>query len=651
MWRVGAAARVRFTIRFPDKGPDMLDAMRKRASSWLVRALLLVLIASFAVWGIGDLFMGRQDIQIAATVGDVEVPLREVDRAFENDRQALQEQFGTTITREQAAQMGLLNRALQSVVARAMVDLHRREMGLGISDAEVASAIRQDPFFQSAGSFDRFRFESFLRSAGLSEAQFVESMRRDIGRNRVLDTFSGLAEAPAPLIERLGAHRGERRAATVLVVPRADIRVGEPDEAALRALLDEEAERFTAPELRDVSLVTISADDIVDEIQIDEARLRSEYQARRDFYTRDERRRVGQLLSNDREVIEQARDALDEGAVFADLATAMADQGLGYSTLGPTTAADLPPDFADAIFALDEGEVSEPVESLFGWHLFRVIEIEPEDTQPFEEVRDDIHRDLVLDLAIDQLPQLAAGLDDGIAAGDSLEEAAAAVGLEVTRLEAIDAQGRGPDGQLLRETPSSDILADIFAAPVGETSLLEETIGGEFYIFRVNSVQEPAVQPLEAVRDEVAELWRMREQDRVAAERAERIMADLRAGRTLEAIAAQLGGQAVLRSTEPVTRSASGEEVGLTPEAVAAMFRTREGELAREPVPTVEGKAILRTDRVAAPDASEIATVADQVRSSVRNDLLTQYESALRDRYPVQVNNEAIATLFPAQSF
>jgi len=629
----------------------MLDAMRKRASSWFVRALLVVLILSFAVWGIGDLFMGRQDIQIAATVGDIEVPLREVDRSFENDRQALQEQFGTTITREQAAGMGLLNRALQSVVARAMVDQHRRDMGLGVSDAEVAAAIRQDPFFQSAGNFDRFRFDSFLRSAGLSEAQFVESMRRDIGRNRVLDTFADLVEAPAPLTERLGAFRGERRTATVLVVPRADMPVGEPDEAALRALLQEEAERFTAPEFRDVSLVTLSTDDLLEEIEIDETRLRDEYTARRDFYTRDERRRVGQLLASDREVVEAARAAIDEGAVFADLATEMAADGLTYSTLGPTTAADLPADFADAVFALDEGEVSQPVESLFGWHLFRVIEIEPAAVQPFEEVRDEIRRDLALDLAIDQLPQLAAGLDDGVAAGESLEEAAAAVGLEVTRLEAVDAQGRGPDGQLLRESPSSDILADIFRAPVGETSLLEETIGGEFYIFRVDAVQEPELRSLETVRDEVAALWRMQEQDRAAAARVERIMADARAGRTLEAIAAELGPELVLRSTEPQTRDASGAEVGLSPEAVTAMFGTRAGELAREPVPTVEGKAILRTDRIESPPASEVAAIAAQLQAALRNDLLVQYEGALRTRYPVQVNNEAIASLFPAESF
>ncbi len=628
----------------------MLDAMRKRASSWFVRALLLVLIASFAVWGIGDMFLGRQDIEVAATVGDIEVPLREVDRVFENDRQALGQQLGVAIDRQQAAAFGLLNRSLQSVVARALVDQHRRDLGLGVSDAEVAAAIRSDSFFQSAGSFDRFRFDTFLRQIGQSEAQFIETVRGDIGRERVLGPMRALAEAPAPLTERLGRHRGETRSGTVLVVPRNEMPVGEPDEAALRALLDAEAARFTAPEYRTVSLVTLTTESLVEEIEIEEARLLAEYEARRDFYTRAERRRAGQLLARDPEVIEAAAAALAEGAVFADLATAMAADGLTYSTLGPTTAADLPEEFARAIFALDEGGVSEPVESLFGWHLFRVIEIEPEDVQPFAEVRETIRRDLALDAAIDQLPQLAAALDDGIAAGESLEDAAAAVGVEVRRYAAIDAAGRGADGRPVADGPGEEILAAIVRAAVGEVSLLEETADGTFYMFRVDAVQEPRRRDLAEVSDELTALWRAREQDKAAAARVEEIMADARAGRTLEAIATALGGEVILRSFTPVRRSADGAAEGLTPEAVAALFRTAAGELVTEPVPTREGKAILRTDAVVVPDAAAAAEVASEVQAGIANDLLAQYEAALRARYPVQLNNAALATLVPDEA-
>lgn len=629
----------------------MLDAMRKRANSWVVRALLLVLIASFAVWGIGDVFVGRQDIDVAATVGDQEVPLNEVDRAFETDRRALQEQLGVTLDRQQAASFGLLNRSLQTLIVRAMVDQHVKDLGLGVADAEVAEAIRDDPAFQSAGSFDRVRFDTFLRASGLSEAQFVDTMRREIGRDRILDTFRGLITVPDALAERIGRYRGETRSGTVLVVPRDAMVVGQPDEAALRALLEAEPDRFTAPEYRDLTIVTLTPDTILDEIEISEATLREEYALRQDFYTQPERRRVGQLLASDEAVIEAARTALDQGAVFADLADTMAADGLTYATIGPTTEAELPPELAEPIFALAENEVSEPVESLFGWHLFRLIEIEPEVVRSFDEVQGEIRDDLARDLAIDQLPELAAALDDGIAAGETLEDAAAAIGVAPLHFAAIDAEGRDTAGELLPDAPASDILAGIFTAPVGETSLLEETSAGSFYMYRVDGVEAPRPRELAEVEDELTELWRLEEQDRLAAEAVEALMAEARAGRTLEAIAGEQGEPVTVRSFEPLTRAADGSAAGLTPEAVAALFTASEGELVREPVPTRQGMAILRVDDVTVPVNPVTPELMAQLEAGLRNDILAQYEAALRDRYPVEINDAALATLFPSDTF
>lgn len=629
----------------------MLDAMRKRANSWFVRALLLVLIASFAVWGIGDTFFGRQDIAIAVQVGDIEVPLQEVDRAFEIDRRAFGEQFGATLDRRQAASLGILNRSLQNVIARALVDQHRRDLGIGVSDAEVAAAIRNDQRFATDGNLDRARFDMYLRSLGLGEAQYVEQVRADIGRARVLDALTGSIAAPSVLVERLGAWRGETRSGTLLEVASDAMTAPEPTDAELEAFLEENIDAFQAPEYRTVTLVTLTADDIVDEIEIDEARLREEYEARADFYTTPERRRVGQLLASDRETIEEARLALEEGAVFAELADSMADRGLTYGPLGPTAREDLPPEFADAIFALGPDEVSEPVQSAFGWHLFRLIEVEPETVRSFEDARDEIRRDLALDRAIDQLPDLASALDDGIAAGESLEEAALAVGTTAVRFQAIDAQGRDATGAPVEGgAPSPEILAAIFAAPLEETSLLEETPGGTFYMFRVDASEPSRPRRLDEVRDDVAALWRQEERQRLATERVEAIMADARSGRTLETIAAGLGDEVTLRRFGPIGRAADGSEAGLTPEAVEALFATDKGNLAREPVATRNGSAILRTDAIVVPEGDQ-PELREQLTAALRNDVLIQYEAALRRRYPVEVNEAAIASLFPADEF
>ncbi len=626
----------------------MLDAMRKRANSWFVRGLLLILIASFAVWGIGDTFFGRPDTAVAVQVGDVEVPLQEVDRAFELDRRAFGDQLGTTLDRRQAASLGILNRSLQNVIARALVDQHRRDLGIGVTDDEVRTAIQNDPRFSTGGSIDRVRFDMFLRSQGLSEAGYVEQVRADIGRARILDALTGPIEAPAALTQRLGAWRGETRSGTALEVASASMTAPEPTEAELEAFLESHTESFEAPEYRTVSLVMLTPDDLVDEIQIDEAKLREEYEARADFYTTPERRRVGQLLASDREAIEDARRALEEGANFAEVADRMADRGVTYSVLGPTARTDLPPAFGDAIFALEPGGLSEPVESAFGWHLFRLIEVEPATVRPFEEVRDEIRHDLALDQAIDQLPDLATALDDGIAAGESLEEAAAAVGVTARRFPAIDAEGRDAGGAAVEGgAPPAEVLQAIFAAPVDETSLLQETPDGIFYMFRVDAVEPARPRRLDEVRDEVAELWHQETRQRLATERAGEIMLDARAGKTLEALAAELGPAVTLRQLGPLGRFADGSEAGLTRQAVEALFATNKGELAREPVATETGSAILRTDSVTVPE-SVPPELRDQLDRAVRNDILIQYEAALRRRYPVEINEAAIATLFPA---
>lgn len=627
----------------------MLDAMRKRANSWFVRALLFVLIISFAVWGIGDTFFGRQDIAIAVQVGDIEVPLQEVDRAFEMDRRAFGEQFGATLDRRQAASLGILNRSLQNVIARALVDQHRRDLGIGVSDDEVAAAIHNDQRFASGGSIDRARFDMFLRAQGLSEAGYVEQVRADIGRARILDALTGPVEAPAVLVERLGAWRGETRSGTVLEVASASMTAPEPTDAELETFLEAHANEFQAPEYRKVTLVTLTPDDLVDDIQVDEARLEEEYQARADFYTTPERRRVGQLLASDKEVIDAARLALEEGATFAGLADTMADQGLAYSALGPSARADLPPDFADAIFALQPDSVSEPVKSAFGWHLFRLIDVEPQTVRPFAEVRDEIHHDLALDRAIDQLPDLATALDDGIAAGDSLEEAATAVGAKARQFSAIDASGRDAAGAPVEGgAPEAEILAAIFAAPVGETSLLQETPGGTFYMFRVDSIEPSRPRRLDEVKDDVAALWRKEAQQREATERVDEILLDARSGRTLEALAAELGPAVALRPFGPIGRSADGSDAGLTPEAVQTLFATDKGNLAMEPVETRTGSAILRTDTITIPQGDQ-PELRQQLDRAVRNDILIQYETALRRRYPVEINEAAIATLIPAE--
>ena len=115
----------------------MLDAMRNQASSWVVRGLLVLLILSFAIWGIGDVFFGPRGGQTIAEVGDLEVTGTEVNREFDDQINRFRQQFNTPLDRGQAVAFGLLNQAMQAKIAQRLVDMHGLDLGLGVADSSV----------------------------------------------------------------------------------------------------------------------------------------------------------------------------------------------------------------------------------------------------------------------------------------------------------------------------------------------------------------------------------------------------------------------------------------------------------------------------------------------------------------------------------
>ena len=147
----------------------MLNLIRKQAGSWVVKILMLLLVASFAIWGIGDIFFGGGQNPTVATVGGAEIPASELADSFSRAVSNLQRQLGPDFDRERAIQLGVMQQSLQDLVARRLVSLQANEMGLAIPDDALRTMITQNPAFQSGGQFDRSRFEQLLRLNGLNE--------------------------------------------------------------------------------------------------------------------------------------------------------------------------------------------------------------------------------------------------------------------------------------------------------------------------------------------------------------------------------------------------------------------------------------------------------------------------------------------------
>jgi peptidyl-prolyl cis-trans isomerase D len=327
------------------------------------------------------------------------------------------------------------------------------------------------------------------------------------------------------------------------------------------------------------------------------------------------------------------------------VAGALAADGVSADTLDQITASDLPPGPAEAIFALGEGEVSKPVRSPFGWHLFKVTEILPEEVVPLAEARDELAQELALAEARDRLPDLATRLDDELAAGVELAEAAAAVGLEVKAVAAVDARGNAPDDGRPEALPGwPEFLEIAFATPAGEISLLEETESGTYFVVQVDDVVPPRVKPVDEVRPQLVEGWQAEKRRELARERADDLLRQAKDGAALDELAA--ARNLTMSPIEPLERAAAGTDQGINQALVRALFATAPGEVADEVAALGEGFAVVATEEVIAADPAAdpdgVERLSAELEADMQSDLIAQFESQLRRDYPVEIDAAAI---------
>jgi peptidyl-prolyl cis-trans isomerase D len=622
----------------------MLNTIRKRAGSWVVKALLLLLVASFAIWGIGDVFYGGGQNPAVATVGESEISSVELSEAFNQRLNNLQRRLGDAIDREQAIQLGMMQAALQDLIARRLIDLRVQDMGLRVSEEMLREQITGNPVFQTAGQFDRSLFDQVLMANGMTEEGYLAALRQDLGREMLTGSLTGPVSAPEPLVDALYRYRNEQRRGRFLLVDPASIAdLPEPTEEQLATFLEEHEGQFTAPEYRKITFVTLAPEDLLEEVAISDEQVEAAYQERIEQYRTPERRVVEQLLASEKATIEQAAERVAGGASFE--AVAQEIEGITSERFNELAKGDLPADVEGPVFALGEGEVSEPVESAFGWHLFRVSKVQPETTTPLAEVQDELRRELALAEAGNRLPSLANQLDDELAAGLGLEEAARAVGLEAKTVAAIDAQGQNPEGTRPEALPSwPEFLPVVLETLAGETSLLEETAAGGYFVVQVDEITPPRVKSLDEARDEVAEAWRGQQRQELARKRAEALQARAQESASLDQLAGEQGVS--VQPIGPVKRTGDGAGQGIDDALVRALFAAEPGKVADEVVAAGDGFALAALDEVIAADPAADPDAVERLRAELETDLegdvLAQLEARLRDDYPVEIHAAAL---------
>src|SRR3984957_12577399 len=193
----------------------MLRGLRKVSSNWLGKAIMAVvmgvLVISFGLWGIADIFRGHGQSTLA-TVGRTEISTEQFRQTYTERLTQIGRQFGRPLTADQARAFGLDRQMLQQTIAEAALDEEARRMGLGQSDAETMRMIFSDPNFKGVtGTFDPQRFQAMIRQFGFSEQRYVADQRRVSLRRQIAGTITAGLEPPKTQIEALSRYQNEQR--------------------------------------------------------------------------------------------------------------------------------------------------------------------------------------------------------------------------------------------------------------------------------------------------------------------------------------------------------------------------------------------------------------------------------------------------------
>ena len=628
----------------------MLDTLRTGATSWFAKGLLGLLILSFAVWGVGSDYLRRIGTEQLIEVGGDPISANEIRLAYRNQLERVRAALGGTIDAETALRLGVVDLTIRSIVQREVLARATRDLGLDVPDEVVRKTILSNPAFDDGvGGFDRQAFEQFISNFGLTEQSFIARTRSDLTSGYLIDSLAaGVRSAPAAMVEALYRYREERRVAEFVVIPNASITdIPSPDDAALAEFHEANAERFTAPEYRRLTFLHLTPANLAADIEVGEDELRDEYEERIGEFQTTERREIEQVVYADAEAAKKARARLLAGETMAAVA---ADLGLNAADidLGAVEKADLPEEIADAVFSLSEGELSQPLKSPLGWHLFRVKRVIAASAKSLDEVRDQLTKEIALRRAADELYRYSAKLEDELAGGATLDEAAASLGLELTTVT-IDRDGNGPDGLPVMNLPAGPTFVNTaFVTGMGGDTPLTESEDGSFFLLRVDEVIPAALRPLDTVRDQVVAAWRAERQREAAAERAKKLVEKVKGGADLAALAAEAGLS--VRTSNPISRAGEGADSAMSPALLGALFKLAPGDVTSAPTPNGDGQVVARLTLVkeaeGTPDETAKARHNAEIAGGIAQDILTRYEELLEEEIGVSVDRSAVNALF-----
>lgn len=600
----------------------MLEKIRDGSQGVIAKGILVLVILSFAFAGVSSYLGSTSDVPAAEVNGD-KITKAELEQAYQSERARMEQQLGemfAALSADERYLESIKQSVLERLVADKLIDQAAAAMGLRVSDEQIIAAIKSEPAFQTDGKFDNDRYQAILRQLGYQPQTFRSMMRVDMTRRQLTAALVGTEFVLPGEAKQLAELQGQTRDIRYLVVDSAPyLANASVTDEQVKNYYDANQGQFMSPEKVSLEYVELNAADFAKDSKVTEEEAQAYYDEHKTQYVSNEKRLAAHILigpgSDEAAAKAKAEDLakqLDNGADFAELAKANSEDTLSAEQGGKLDWFEpgvMDPSFDTALFALQKGQHSTVVKTDFGFHIIKLLDVQPGTTVPFADVKTKIIAQLQEKKAVDQFYSLQSKLaDTSYEVPDTLAETAKVVGVEIKTTPLFSRD----DVPAALNKP--DVVKAAFSDSVMRQGLNSEVIELEpnhVVVIRMKEHHDAGTMPLAEVKADIAERLKQDQANAAARAKAEELMVQVKAGAAdVSLIAkAKLGRGAQDLDAAIVTKTFQMP----TPSAAPVV----------DTVALANGYAVIALDKVNAAES-----ISDELVNALKQRLNAQYSEA-----------------------
>ena len=635
----------------------MLDRMRRHKN--ILKWSLAVVVLTFILLYIPDFVStrpngtGASPGEVVAEVGGREVTAGEFQQRYISQIQAYRQQLGGSINTSLLRQLGVDQQILNQMIEEQVALIEADRNGIRVTDDELAQQILSLPGLQENGQFiGEARYQQLLQSQNppMTASQFEEGLRRSLIVDKLRGALTDWMAVPDSDLEREYAQRNEKVKLQVVALTadrfRDKVTVTDAD---IAAHYQSHSAEYRRGEQRKIKYLLLDREQARQKVVVPPTDVQRHYNENIQQYQTPEQVRASHILletagKNDADVKKRAEEILKQvksGADFAELAKKVSeDKGsapnggdLDYFGRGRMV-----PEFEQAAFSMQPGQISDLVKSQFGYHIIKVVDKKAGSTRTLEEVRPQIQQQLAMETADQRIAQQARDLEKRIDDPGDLDTVAKELGLMVQESGLFQREDPVPG---LGVTPQ--VAQEAFTLTDKQVSKAIASSRGPVFITVVEK-KDPYVPKLDEVKDRVKDDLIRQRATELSSQRASAIAASLKSAPNFAAAAKAQGFEA--KDTALIARNAAlPDNIGVSPEVDKVAFSLPVNAVS-DPIKTSDGTVIVRVVEKDPVTPEEFRKARETFRAEILNErrgrFFAAYMTKARDRVKPEINVDVV---------